>query len=86
MTGVHTLVAENTADLVYALQTAYDQALEVQLGRNTQIHINVQRVVVGNERTSRSTTSNRLQCRCLYLGIACLVEHTAQCAHYSSTL
>ena len=48
--GVHALVAENAADLVHALQTADDQALEVQLGGDAHIHINVERIVMRDER------------------------------------
>ena len=86
MTGVHALVAENTADLVYALQTAYDQALEVQLGRNTQIHINVQRVVVGDERTSRRTARNGVQARGLNLHKTAGIHKVADLAHDSGAL
>ena len=50
MLGVHALVAEDTADLVHAVHTADDQALQIQLGLDAQHHVHIQRVVVGIER------------------------------------
>ena len=46
----HALVAEVAVDLVDALEAADDQALEVQLRRDAQEQVEVERVVVGHER------------------------------------
>ena len=86
VTAVHTLVAEITADLVHTLKTTYNQSLQVQLCRNTHIHIHVQRVVVRDERTSRSTTRNSLQHWGLHLGVTCLVKHLTHRTNNSRTL
>ena len=49
MLGIHALVAENAANLIHAREAAHDQALEVQLQRDAQIHIDIQRIVMGNK-------------------------------------
>ena len=49
VTGVHALVAEDTAHLVHLVKAAHNEPLQVQLGLNTQVHGDVQRVVVGDE-------------------------------------
>ena len=79
--AVHTFVAEVTADLVHALKSAYDEALEVELRRDTQVHIYVERVMMRDERTRTRTAGYLLQDRCLDLGITRLVKdltHGAQ--------
>jgi hypothetical protein len=43
-------VAEVAVDLEHALKAAHQQALEVQLGRDAQEHLLLQRVVVRDER------------------------------------
>ena len=44
--GVHSLIAEDAANLVNALHTAHDQAFQIKLRLDAQDHIHVQRVVV----------------------------------------
>ena len=51
MLGVHTLVAEDAADLVHALHAADDQTLQVQLGRDAHVHVDIKGIVVRDERT-----------------------------------
>ena len=48
--GREPLVAEVAVDLVDALEAADDQALQVQLRRDAQVHVQVERVVVREER------------------------------------
>ena len=48
--GVDALVAEDAADLEDPLEPADDQPLEVQLERDAQVEVDVERVVVGDER------------------------------------
>ena len=57
------LVAEVAVDLVDALEAADQQALQIQLGRDAQIHIQIERVVVRDERAGRRTARNRLHHR-----------------------
>ena len=83
---VHTLVAEVLADFINTLETTYDEALQVELGSDTHVHILVERIEVGDEWTGRSTTGNALKGRSLYLCITSVVEYAAQSAEHGSTL
>ena len=60
-------VAEVAIDLVHARHAADDQPLQVELGRDAQKKIDVQRVVMRLERTSRGAASDRLHHRRLHL-------------------
>ena len=71
---VHTFVAEVLGELVDSGKTAHDEALEVQFIGNTHIHIHIQGVVVGDERTGRGTTGDGLQDGGFHLQAAGLVE------------
>ena len=84
--AVHAFVAEITANLVHALKSAYNQALEVQLGCDTQVHVYVQRVVVRDERTSARSACYLLQDRRLHFGVTRLVEHLTHGAQDSGSL
>ena len=79
--GVHALVAEDAANLVHALNTADDQALEMQLGRDAHIHINVERVVVRDERARRRAAGDGAEHGGLDLHKAEAVEIAAQVGH-----
>ena len=48
--GVDALVAEHPADLEDPLEAADDEPLQVQLERDAQVGVDVERVVVGDER------------------------------------
>ncbi|MNH23089.1 hypothetical protein D3C79_829720 [compost metagenome] len=63
MTRGNTFVTEVTVDLEHALEATYHQALQIQLWRDTQVHVDVQRVVVSNKRTSRRTARDHLHHR-----------------------
>ena len=52
--GRDALVAEHPADLEDALEAADDEPLQVQLGRDPQVKVGVERVVVGDERPRRA--------------------------------
>ena len=81
MRAVHTLVAEVLAELVHAVESADDQLLEVKLRGDAQVEVDVERVVVGDERTGRSAAGNRLQDRSLDLDVAFRVEELAHRGH-----
>ena len=68
------LVAEVLADLVDPLEPADDQPLEVELDRDAQVEVAVERVVVGGERPRERAAVERLQHRRLDLEEAALVE------------
>ena len=75
--GRDALVAEVLADLVDALQAADDQALEVELGGDAQVHRRVERVEVRHERARQCAAVDRLQDRGLDLDEALVVEEAA---------
>ena len=51
--GVDALVAEHPPDLEHPLHPADDEPLEVQLQRDPQVQVDVEGVVVGDERPRR---------------------------------
>ena len=53
MAGVQSLVAEHAADFIHAIQPADDQALQIQLQRDAQLEILVERVEMRLERARR---------------------------------
>ncbi len=75
--GVDALVAEHPPDLEHPLQPADDEPLEVQLQRDPQVEVDVQGVVVGDERAGRRAALDRLQHRALDLGEAQAVQVAA---------
>ena len=79
--GVHALVAEDAADLIHALNAADDQALEVQLGRDAHVHINIECVVVRDERARRRTAGDGAEHGGLDLHEAQAVQIAAQVGH-----
>ena len=75
--GREALVAEVLADLVHALEPADDQPLEVELGRDPQVHRAVERVEVRHERARERAAVERLEHRRLDLDEALVVEEAA---------
>ncbi|KAH3686882.1 hypothetical protein WICPIJ_002147 [Wickerhamomyces pijperi] len=55
---IDTFVSELTADFVDTVHTTDNQLLQEQLWGNTHVHVEVQVVVVGDERLSSGTTGN----------------------------
>ena len=72
--GVHTLVAEDPADLVDLLDTADHQPLQVQFQRDPQEELHVVGVDPGHERARVGAAVHRLQHRRLHLEEAPLVQ------------
>jgi len=64
---VHPLVPEVLADLVDALEPAHDQPLEVQLVRDPEEHLGVERLVARLERAREGPAVHRLQDGSLHL-------------------
>ena len=77
MGAVHTLVAEVLAELVNTVETADDKLLEVELRSDSHIEVDIECVVVSDERTSRCTSRNGLQNRGLNFEVALRVEELA---------
>ena len=81
----HAFVAEVAADLVDAFQVADQQALEIQLERDAQVHVLLQLVVMRDERPRGRAAVQRLQHRRLHLQEAVRVQELAQSAYDSCT-
>ena len=76
--GVHALVAEDAADLIHAIHAADDQALQRQFSRNTHIHIDVERIVVRDERTRCRTAGDGIENGRFNLDIAHIIQIVPQ--------
>ena len=75
--GADAFVAEVAVDLVDALEAADDQALEVQLRRDAQEQVEVQRVVVRGERLGGGAADDVMHHRRLDFEEAARVEPAA---------
>ena len=80
MTGIETFVPEYTSDLIYLLQTAYDQTLQIKLQRNTQLQILIQSVKMRLKRTGSSAACVGYQHRGLHFHKALAVQIPAHSA------
>ena len=76
------LVAEVLAELVDLLETAHDQPLQIELGRDPQVQGAVEHVVVGREGTRQRAAVQRLQHGGLDLEEPALVEEAPDRAHH----
>jgi hypothetical protein len=68
------LVAEDAAELEDALEAADDQALQVELGRDAEVEVDVERVVMCDKRSRRGAAGHALHHRRLDLEEAALAE------------
>src|SRR5262249_49614132 len=75
------LVPEVLADLVDLLQPADDESLEIELGRDAQVEVGVELVVMGDEWPRERTAVARLQDGRLDLDESRLVEIAANRRH-----
>ena len=71
-------VAEVAVDFVDALEAADDQALEVELGRDAQVEVDVERVVMRDEGARRGAAVERLHHGRLDFDEAAFLELPAQ--------
>ena len=74
-------VAEVAVDLVDAVEAADHQALQVELGRDAQKQIDIERVVVRDEGPRHGAAGDRLHHRRFDFEEAALVEEAAHGAH-----
>ena len=75
----HALVAEVLPELVDALEPSDDEPLQVELGRDAEVEVALELVVMRDERTREGATVARLQHRSLDLDEALAVEIGAHC-------
>ena len=81
--GRQPFVAEHTTDLVHARVPADEQALEMQLDGDAQVHVGMQRVPVRAVRHRGAATGDRLQDGRLDLEKRALLERRAQRADHA---
>ena len=84
--AVHALVAEVLANLVHALEAAHDEPLQIELGGDAHVHVDVEGVEVGDEGARRSAAGDALQRWGLHLGVAGRIEDSAHGAQHGGTL
>ena len=82
MPGRDALVAEAAPDLEHLVEPADHEALEVELGRHAQEEVDVERVVVGDERAGRGPAGDRVQQRRLHLDEALVPQPLAHAPHH----
>ena len=80
MLSVNALISEHAADLIDSLESADDQSLEVELERNAQLDVLVQRVEVRLERTRSGAARVGDQHRCLHFHKAACIEELSDLA------
>ena len=74
MPGVDALVAEHATDLEYPLDAADHQTLEGQLERDAQVGVEIEGVVVRDERPGRGPALLQVQDRRLYFDEVLVLE------------
>ena len=74
-------VAKAAVDLVDAVQAAHQQSFQIQFRRDSQIQVQVQRIVIRCERPGDRTAGDGMHHRCLYLGKAQRIEELANEPH-----
>ena len=79
--GRQSLVAEHPGQLEHPLEPADDEALEVQLGGDAQVEVEVEGVVVGGERPGQRPTGDGVEHRRLDLDEATVLEEAAGQRH-----
>ena len=73
---VDLLVSKDTADFKDAVETADNELLQVELGRDTHKEVELEVVVVGDEGLGGGAAGNHRHHRCLNLVIS-IISHTA---------
>ena len=81
MTYGDTFVTEVTVDLKHAVKTADHQTLQVQFRRDTQVHVQVQGVVMGDERTRRRAARDHLHHWCFHFHKVAVHHELADTGH-----
>ena len=71
---IDALVAKDAPDLEDALHPADDEPLQVQLQGDAQVHVDVERVVVADERSSRRAALNAAEHRAFDFPEAAVIE------------
>src|ERR1700741_1698204 len=74
------LVAKIAVDLVNAIESSHQKALQIQLRGDTQVEIEIEGIVVGDERARSGPAGNRLHHRRFHFDITACIEERAKSA------
>ena len=83
---VHAFVAEDTADLIDPLHAADDESLQRQLGGDAHVHVDVERIVVGDERTGSRAAGDGVEDRSLDFDVTRVIHRLADAGDDLGTL
>ena len=83
MGAVHAFIAEVLSNFIDTLESTHNQTFQIKLSGDAHVHVDVQRVEVGDERTGARTAGDGLKGRGLHLCVAILIENLSQCADHS---
>ena len=72
--GIHTLVSEDASNFIHAVHSADNQSLQRQLRCNPHVHVEIQRVVVGDKRPCRRAAGDGVQNRRLHLHVTAAIH------------
>ena len=86
MLRVHAFVAEDTADLIDPLHAADDESLQRQLGGDAHVHVDVERIVVGDERTGSRAAGDGVEDRSLDFDVTRVIHRLADAGDDLGTL
>ena len=73
MLCAYPFIAKVAIDLVHTVDSAYQQTLQIEFWSDTQIKIQIERVVMSDKRTSGRTPVQGLHHRCFNLKESALV-------------
>lgn len=77
MRHIDTLIPKDTADFVYTVQSTDDELLQIELGRDTKVEIEIKVVVMRHERLSSRSARNHARDRRLDLQETKVIEVSA---------
>ena len=73
-------IAKITIDLIDAVESSYQQALQIQLRGDAQVEIEIKRVVARDERARGGPAGDSLHHRCFHFDVTARIEERAQSA------
>ena len=83
---VHAFVAEDAADLIHPLHAADDESLQRQLGGDAHVHVDVERIVMGDERTGSRAAGDGVEDRSLDFDVTRVIHRLADAGDDLGTL
>src|SRR5262249_5249029 len=84
--SIHPLVAKNAPDFINAVDPTNDNPFQVEFGRNPQIEVEIQRIVVGNKRPGRRSTVGGEKHPGFALDVAAFIKEAANAGNGARAL